>query len=55
MRRNIVVGVSADRARLEAIVIDRNGLQKHVWRARIVQLKTGVRSSVGTDSWIATY
>jgi transposase len=39
MRKNVVVDVSAaDRARLEAIVTDRNSLQKHVWRARIVQL-----------------
>jgi len=26
----------ADRARLEAIVADRNSPQKHVWRCRIV-------------------
>jgi transposase len=39
IRKNVVVDVSAaDRARLEAIVTDRNSLQKHVWRARIVQL-----------------
>ncbi len=39
MRRDIVVDVSAaDRARLEAIVADRNSPQKHVWRARIVLL-----------------
>src|ERR1700730_13649727 len=39
MRRNIVVDVSAtDRARLEAIVADRNSPQKHVWRAQIVLL-----------------
>src|SRR4030088_1187211 len=39
MRKDIVVDVSAaDRARLEAIVTDRNSAQKHVWRARIVLL-----------------
>jgi transposase len=39
MRKDIVVDVSvADRARLEAIVADRNSRQKHVWRARIVLL-----------------
>jgi hypothetical protein len=37
MRHGITVGVSsADRARLSAIVADRNNRQKHVWRARIV-------------------
>src|SRR3954452_16391362 len=37
MREGISVGVSAaDRARLEAVVADRNSPQKHVWRARIV-------------------
>ena len=29
---------TADRARLEAVVADRNSRQKHVWRARIVLL-----------------
>src|SRR5215813_1247565 len=29
---------AADRARLEAIVVDRNSPQKHVWRAQIVLL-----------------
>jgi transposase len=39
MREGITVAVSgADRARLEAIVGDRNSPQKHVWRARIVLL-----------------
>jgi transposase len=39
MREGIVVDVSAaDRARLEAVVADRNSPQKHVWRARIVLL-----------------
>jgi transposase len=37
MREGIVVEVSAaDRARLEAVVADRNSTQKHVWRAQIV-------------------
>jgi len=39
MRNGIVVDVSAeDRARLAAIVANRNSPQKHVWRARIVLL-----------------
>jgi transposase len=39
MREGITVLVGeADRARLEAIVADRNSSQKHVWRARIVLL-----------------
>jgi transposase len=39
MRTGITVEVSAaDRARLEAIIADRNSPQKHVWRARIVLL-----------------
>jgi len=39
MRKDVVVGASAaDRARLEAVVSDRNSPQKHVWRARIVLL-----------------
>ena len=39
MRTGITVDVNAaDRARLEAIVADRNSPQKHVWRARIVLL-----------------
>jgi len=39
MRTGIVVEVSvADRARLAAVVADRNSPQKHVWRARIVLL-----------------
>jgi transposase len=39
MRTGIVIDVSAaDRARLEAVVADRNSPQKHVWRARIVLL-----------------
>ena len=39
MREGITVEVSAaDRARLAAIIADRNSPQKHVWRARIVLL-----------------
>jgi transposase len=39
MRQGISVDVNAaDRARLEAVVADRNSPQKHVWRARIVLL-----------------
>src|SRR5438270_12765610 len=39
MRKGITIDVSAaDRARLEAVVADRNRPQKHVWRARIVLL-----------------
>src|SRR5271168_1427837 len=39
MRTGITVDVkAADRARLEAIVADRNSPQKHAWRARIVLL-----------------
>ena len=37
MRAGIVVNVTrADRRRLEAIVLDRNAPQKHVWRAQII-------------------
>jgi transposase len=39
MRKGIVVKVSgADRARLEAVVANRNSPQKHAWRCRIVLL-----------------
>ncbi len=39
MRTGIAVEVdTADRARLEAVVADRNSPQKHVWRCRIVLL-----------------
>src|SRR3712207_1852781 len=39
MRKGIVVDVSAaDRARLEAVVANRNSPQKHVWRAKIILL-----------------
>jgi transposase len=38
-RKDVVVDASAaDRARLEAVVANRNSPQKHVWRARIVLL-----------------
>jgi transposase len=41
MREGIKAEVSAaDRARLEAVVADRNSAQKHVWRARIVLATT---------------
>ena len=47
MRTGITVDVNAaDRARLEAIVTDRNSPQKHVWRARIVLLSS---EEVGTN------
>ena len=37
MRKGIEIDVTAaDRARLAAIVADRNSPQKHVWRARII-------------------
>src|SRR5918994_59392 len=37
MREGIRVEVSAaDRARLEAVVADRNSPQKHAWRAKII-------------------
>ena len=39
MRKDVVVDANAaDRARLEAVVADRNSPQKHVWRARIILL-----------------
>ena len=39
MRKNIIINVTADdRARLKAIVADRNRPQKHVWRASIILL-----------------
>src|SRR5471032_586605 len=47
MRTGIAFTVdAADRARLEAIVADRNRPQKHVWRARIILLTT---AGVGTS------
>src|SRR5215211_4236155 len=46
MREGITVEVSAaDRARLEAVVADRNSPQKHVWRARII---LGTADGLGT-------
>ena len=37
MRKGITIEVStADRARLESVVVDRNSPQKHVWRAGII-------------------
>jgi transposase len=48
MREGITVEVSAaDRARLEAVVADRNSPQKHVWRAEII-LATG--EGLGTNA-----
>src|SRR5271155_1379656 len=48
MRQGITVEVnSADRARLQAIVADRNSAQKHVWRARIVLMTA---DGVGTTA-----
>src|SRR5580704_17040745 len=39
MRKDVFVNANAaDRARLEAVVANRNSPQKHVWRARIVLL-----------------
>ena len=39
MRTGFTIQINAaDRARLEAVVADRNSPQKHVWRARIVLL-----------------
>ena len=47
MRKDVLVEVSAgDRARLEAIVADRNSPQKHVWRARIVLLTAAGQGTV---------
>ena len=46
MRTGIVVEVTAaDRARLEALIADRNSPQKHVWRARIVLLTVDGRGT----------
>src|SRR5262249_3907430 len=42
MRKGITVTVNpSDRARLEAVVANRNSPQKHVWRCRIVLLTAG--------------
>jgi transposase len=46
MRKGISIEVgAADRARLEAIVADRNSPQKHVWRAKII---LGTADGLGT-------
>ena len=48
MRPGIIVNVTAaDRARLEAVVADRNSPQKHVWRAAIV---LGTADGLGTNA-----
>jgi transposase len=48
MRKGIVVDVTtADRARLEAVVANRNSLQKHVWRASIILLTA---AGLGTNA-----
>ena len=48
MRKGIVVDVSAaDRARLEAVVGNRNSPQKHVWRAKIILLTS---DGLGTNA-----
>src|SRR5947209_1465478 len=56
MRPGITITVdAADRARLEAIVADRNRPQKHVWRARIILLTAdgvgtgGIERQTGKD------
>src|ERR1700688_5048791 len=56
MRQGIAITVdAADRARLEAIVADRNRPQKHVWRARIILLTadgvgtSGIERQTGKD------
>jgi transposase len=48
MRRGISIALSdVDRQRLDAIVLDRNSPQKHVWRARIVLLSA---AGLGTNA-----
>jgi hypothetical protein len=42
MRKDITVEVSADRARLEAVVADRNSAQKHVWVKIILATADGL-------------
>jgi transposase len=56
MRKGITITVeAADRARLEAVVADRNRPQKHVWRARIILLTdagmgtSGIERETGKD------
>ena len=46
MRKDVVDVNAADRARLEAIVADRNSPQKHVWRARIILLTAAALGTV---------
>lgn len=51
MRTGVTISVSAaDRRRLEAIVADRNTVQKHAWRVRIVLLTA---DGVGTNAIMA--
>ena len=59
MREGSTVEVSAaDRARLEAVVADRNSPQKHVWRARIILLTAdgkgtnAITCAVGKDKTV---
>ena len=50
MRRGITLTFdAADRARLEAVVADRNRSQKHVWRARIILLTAGGVGTTGIE------
>jgi transposase len=50
MRKGIVVDVTAaDRARLKAVVSNRNSSQKHVWRAKIILLTA---DGLGTNAVI---
>jgi hypothetical protein len=52
MRTGVTVDLSpTDRKRLQAIVDDRNSLQKHVWRARIV---LGTADGLGTAAIMRT-
>jgi transposase len=52
MRTGISIDMNAaSRARLDAIVADRNSAQKHVWRARIVLLSA---AGVGTNEIMRT-
>src|SRR6266404_1378448 len=49
MRKGIIVEVtSADRARLQSIIRDRNSPQKHVWRARIIVLTADGEGTTAT-------
>jgi hypothetical protein len=55
MRTGIIITIdTAEHARLEAIVADRNRPQKYVWRARIILLTadsvgTGIERQTGKD------